>query len=137
MITVLTDAGMVEAPRAEAADQALWLETADALALTGWELKPEGFCKGPVCVPLPTGGERQMVRGDRVDVAAFWRHLGKPVVRSDRGDVWVLGEGAADRAAALASLAAPDFTLPDLAGRPHSLSEQRGKKVLLVTWASW
>jgi peroxiredoxin len=32
---------------------------------------------------------------------------------------------------------APDFTLPDLAGRPHSLAEQRGNKVLLVVWASW
>jgi hypothetical protein len=137
MITVLTDAGQVDAPRAEAVGQALWLDAADAVAITGWALKPEGFCRGPVCVPLPTGDERQMVQGKRIDVAALWRHLGKPVVRSDRGDVWVLGEGAADRAAALASLEAPDFTLPDVAGRPHSLSEQRGKKVLLVTWASW
>ena len=32
---------------------------------------------------------------------------------------------------------APDFTLPDAAGRLHRLSEHRGKKVLLVTWASW
>ena len=137
MITVLTDAGPVEAPRAEAAGQSLWLTAPDAVALTGWEIKPEGFCKGPVCVPLPRGGEREVVRGDRVDVAALWRHLGKPVVRSDRGDAWVLGEGAQERAAALASLEAPDFTLPDADGRLHSLSDHRGKKVLLVTWASW
>ena len=32
---------------------------------------------------------------------------------------------------------APDFTLPDLAGMPHTLSELRGKKVFLCTWASW
>jgi AhpC/TSA family len=48
-----------------------------------------------------------------------------------------LGISAAERAKALASLEAPDFTLPDLAGRPHSLSAQRGKKVLLVAYASW
>ena len=48
-----------------------------------------------------------------------------------------LGVPAAQRAAALASLQAPDFTLPDLSGRPHSLSAQRGKKVLLVAYASW
>ena len=30
-----------------------------------------------------------------------------------------------------------DVGLPDLDGRPHRLSDHRGKKVLLVTWASW
>ena len=49
----------------------------------------------------------------------------------------MLGAAAADRAAALRSLEAPDFTLPDRTGRLHSLSEHRGKKVLLVSWASW
>jgi hypothetical protein len=58
-------------------------------------------------------------------------------VHGTRGQAWVLGQGARDRAAALRSLQAPDFTLPDPSGRPHSLSEHRGKKVLLVTWASW
>jgi peroxiredoxin len=32
---------------------------------------------------------------------------------------------------------APDFELPDLAGRLHTLSELRGKKVFLLFWASW
>ena len=32
---------------------------------------------------------------------------------------------------------APDFTLPDLAGRSHTLSSFRGKKVFMVAWASW
>jgi hypothetical protein len=32
----------------------------------------------------------------------------------------------------------PDFTLPDLAtGKPVSLSDFRGKKVLLIHFASW
>jgi peroxiredoxin len=35
------------------------------------------------------------------------------------------------------SLRAPDFTLPDLEGRPHALFDYRGKKVFLVFWASW
>ncbi len=48
-----------------------------------------------------------------------------------------LGVSAEERASALTSLEAPDFTLPDLEGRPHSLSEYRGKKVLLVAYASW
>jgi peroxiredoxin len=49
----------------------------------------------------------------------------------------VLGAGAAQRNEALAGLVAPDFTLPDLAGVPHTLSALRGNKVFLCTWASW
>ncbi len=32
---------------------------------------------------------------------------------------------------------APDLTLPDMHGRPHHLSEWRGRRVLLNFWASW
>ena len=31
----------------------------------------------------------------------------------------------------------PDFMLNDLDGKPHKLSEFRGKKVVLVFWATW
>lgn len=48
-----------------------------------------------------------------------------------------LGTSAHARAADLASLQAPDFSLPDLDGRMHSLAEQRGRKVFLVAWGSW
>ncbi len=58
-------------------------------------------------------------------------------MHSDSGHVWVLAQSARDRAAALRSLEAPSFTLPDASGRLHSLADYRGKKVLLVTWASW
>lgn len=32
---------------------------------------------------------------------------------------------------------APDFTLTDITGRRHSLSDYRGKDVMLVFWATW
>lgn len=32
---------------------------------------------------------------------------------------------------------APDFTLKDLAGKDHKLSDYRGKTVVLVFWATW
>lgn len=137
MVTVLTASGEWAAPEAEASNEALWLSGRDAERATGWVAKPEGLCRGEICVPLPAGREQELVRGTRVNVAALWRHLGQPVVRSESGHAWVLGQSARDRAAALESLQAPEFTLPDAAGRPHSLSDYRGKKVLLVTWASW
>jgi len=33
--------------------------------------------------------------------------------------------------------AAPDLTLPDLDGKPHHLSDYRGRRVLINFWASW
>lgn len=137
MVTLLTDAGEFAVPGAEASSTTLWCPARDAEAATGWVAKPEGLCRGPVCVPLPAGREREFADGGRVDLAALWRHLGRPAVHSDRGHVWVLAQSARDRAAALASLEAPDFALPDSTGRMHRLSDHRGKKVLLVTWASW
>jgi hypothetical protein len=98
--------------------------------------KPEGLCHGDdVCVPLPR--DAGMMRGDRLDLAAAWRRSGQPAVHDDAARVWVLGTGAAQRSAGLASLQAPDFALPDLDGRLHRLSAHRGHKVFLATWASW
>jgi len=137
MVTLLTDSGEHTVAAADGAGEALWCPAPEVLTVTGWEAKPEGLCQGPVCVPLPAGRERELVDGGRINLAALWRHLGRPALHSARGDVWVLGESAPERAAALASLQAPDFTLPDAGGRMHRLSDHRGKKVLLVTWASW
>jgi hypothetical protein len=62
---------------------------------------------------------------------------GRPVAVDLDERAAYLGISAAARAKALASLEAPDFTLPDLDGRLHSLSAHRGKKILLVAYASW
>ena len=62
---------------------------------------------------------------------------GRPVAIDRDERAAYLGVTAAERATALSSLEAPDFTLPDLDGRPHTLSGYRGKKVLLVAYASW
>jgi hypothetical protein len=135
--TVLIEDRELTVPEAEAIGDALWLPTAAAASVTGWTPRPEGLCKGSLCVPLPPGRERELVDGERVNVAALWRYLGKASAHSADGSVWVLGESAEDRSAALRSLDAPDFTLPDPTGRLHTLSDYRGRKVLLVTWASW
>lgn len=99
--------------------------------VVGWELKAEGLCRGDVCLLVPD----DLRSGDGVDAAALWDRLGWPVVRA--GDDLYLGAGAEVRAQALTGGVAPDFTLRDQQGEPHSLSDHRGKKVLLVSWAPW
>jgi hypothetical protein len=117
----------------------LWLTAAELAAATGWELRPEGLCRGEVCVPVPPGGRDRLVSESprRVNLAGLARRLGQPVVHDDALGVWAFGESWRARREALASLQAPDFTLPDLDGRPHTLSDYRGHKVFLVSWASW
>ncbi len=115
----------------------LWLSAQETEAVSGWSLKPEGLCRGDVCLPVPGGQEDDYVRGDLINLAAFWRRMDKPVTHSRNGVVWAFGESAGDRAASLRSLKAPEFTLPDLDGKAHNLSDYRGKKVFLATWASW
>ena len=137
MITLVIDDRELTVREAGVSGDELWLSAPAADSVTGWALKAEGLCKSGVCVPLPLGRERELVDGARMNVAALWRYLGKPIVHSADGSVWVLGESADDRSAMLRSLEAPDFTLPDPSGRPHRLSDYRGRKVLLVTWASW
>ena len=101
----------------------------------GWELKPQGLCRGAVCVPVR---DRSALLGSEgVDLATLARLLERPLAVDVAEGVAVLGSAASDRAARLASLQAPDFTLPDLSGTHHSLSEQRGRKKLLIAWASW
>lgn len=140
MITLLHEQRETQWPDAAAEGDALWLDAAAVEAATGWQWKPEGLCHGDTCVPLPRapkeGGEA-LVRGDRLNLAAAWRHSGQPVVHDAAGRAWVLGTGSTRRGASLASLQAPDFALPDLQGREHRLSAYRGRKVFLATWASW
>jgi hypothetical protein len=72
-----------------------------------------------------------------VDLAAFAKLLDRPLALDLHERAAYLGVSAGERQRALRSLVAPDFTLPDLSGRPHRLSDHRGKKILLVAYASW
>jgi hypothetical protein len=137
MVTLLHEQSETTSKTALVKDEDLWISPRDLELATGWSFKPEGFCLGDVCVPVPVGNRSGFVDGDKVNAAAFWRRLGNPLAHDASAEVWALGTGAADRATSLQSLEAPDFALPDLASVTHALSEQRGKKVLLATWASW
>jgi hypothetical protein len=107
-------------------------ETVDAHefeARTGWAIKPEGACKGEVCVPLPTDGA--------LDASVVAERLGMPVVRDDAHGVLALGPATVGSGRALTTAVAPELELPDKDGNPFKLSSLLGQKVLLVAWASW
>jgi hypothetical protein len=109
---------------------------AESLAsAVGWRLEAHGLCRGDVCVPVRDRAALESAEG--VDLAALARVLDRPLALDVDAGVAVLGASAAERSGRLASLEAPDFVLPDLAGRPHRLRDQRGKKTLLIAWASW
>lgn len=136
MVTILSEQETVEIPSART-DGGLWLGKEDLQRATGFELKPEGLCKGAICVPIPKGEASFAHTLGAVDLERFWSYMGHPIVHDRARTTWALGTGAGTRTEALESLEAPDFTLPDLDGKPHSLSDYRGRKVFLATWASW
>ena len=122
-VDTFTDGGVVRVS-AEAVERAL-----------GWELRDEGFCLGSVCYPLPPDAE--LVTDGGVDLAGLAALIDRPIALDRSEGAAYLGVSARERSQELELLDAPDFTLPDLDGGLHSLSDHRGKKVLLVAYASW
>ena len=108
---------------------------ADAFAArTGWAIKPEGACKGEICVPLP---EHALAAGSRLEVRVLAERLGMPLVADEPHHLWSLGPETAVTGRALTTAVAPELELPDADGNPFRLSSLLGQKVLLVAWASW
>jgi len=106
------------------------MPTAEFEAETGWELKPEGACRADVCIPLPPG-----TAGDEVDLESLAKALGMPLVVDEARGLYCLGPRSGGRA--LESAVAPDLRLPGWHGDAFDLATLRGRKVLLLAWASW
>jgi hypothetical protein len=99
---------------------------------TGWAPKPEGLCRGEVCVPAPGS-----LRADgTVDVEAATKRLGMPVVHDTDHSLWAIGSATLG-GRALSTTAAADPQLVTRDGNPFRLSALHGRKVLLVAWASY
>ena len=135
MMLTLIDGERRHAIGAQLAGAAVTVDPADIEAALGWKLTREGLCRGSICIPVRD--RASLVRADGLDLVALAALLGRPLALDADEGVAALGESAGDRLSALHTLEAPDFTLPDLAGRRHTLSAHRGKKVLLIAYASW
>jgi hypothetical protein len=134
MTTVLIN-GRAAALPAGAPGDGPWAPVGQLPQLTGWELKPEGACLGDLCVPLPAGD--RFVRDGWFSLAALAEYLSQPLAHDPETQTWCIGEAAGDRASALDPAKAPDFRLTDHLGMEHQLTDYRGRKVFLVSWASW
>ena len=103
--------------------------TAEAFeTATGWAIKPEGACKGDVCVPLDRSGD--------FDAVATANRLRMAIVPNEAAGLWAIGPASlGDRA--LTTAVAPELVLNDLNGHEFRLSHLRGKKVVLVSWSPY
>jgi hypothetical protein len=135
--TILYDDRLVELeripPDPKDTTDALWIHARDLPRLNGFELKPNGACRGDLCMPIPA----DIIRGDTVNITAFAARAGQSVVAEPGVQVWSFGEMPALGGGLAHSRIAPDFTVPDRLGRPVHLAGFRGKKALVMTWASW
>jgi hypothetical protein len=98
----------------------------DLRRATGWELKPEGLCRGEICVPFRSDG-------DRIDIGAVAEALGRAFVATDGGGALAGDPMGAGRPGA----SIDELELPGVDGRPVRMADTAGRKRLLIAWASW
>lgn len=119
----------------------LWVTLADLKRATGFVIKPQGVCRDELCFPIPRGRRPAFLSRQRsttwFNLSEFARLLRQPAAHETEASVWYFGPRPEEQNGFIGSLVAPDFKLTDMNGKPHSLSDFRGKKVLLLTWASW
>lgn len=97
---------------------------------TGWQLKPEGACKGDVCIPLPG------TQGFTVDAEQLAGVMGLPIVHDEAVGLWSIGPESTG-SKALTTAKAPDLQLPDLDGNIFHLASLAGQKVIVYAWAPY
>src|SRR4029079_5689424 len=88
---------------------------------TDWPLKPEGLCRGAVCIPTSMWPE--LVVDGRLDLAVFARLTDQILVVDVDEHIASLGPSASRRSQEMATLQAPDFTVDTIDGDAVSLGD--------------
>ena len=130
--TVLYSDRTVALDRVQPDPNDLWVRKSDLKKINDFEVKPQGACREDLCIPI----SKDLQRGEWFNLSGFARKTGESVIKDDSG-VYSFGEIPLVRGAFYSTRVAPDFAVPDRKGRVVHLSDFRGKKVLVITWASW
>ena len=138
-VTILRDGKAMKIEAAATDGSNLWVSSADVATVNGFKPKSKGFCAADLCIPVPNSDDwRRQFRGKvYFDVTRFAGKVNQAVVASEAKTTWSFGAVPRLDQGGLSSGKAPDFSLPDRDGKLVRLSDFRGKKVLLLTWASW
>src|SRR5436305_14792430 len=96
---------------------------ADLERRTGWTIKPEGACRGEVCVPLPSP----------FDTAELAKRLRMALVHDDQHRLWPLGPASGGQTPGSAEL--PAIVLPDRNGRDFAPRSPRRPKLIRLVCA--
>jgi len=139
--TILANDAVFETERTLDDPLHLWVSPDDFTRINGFVLKPEGACLDDLCIPLRQNEDNELfvkrLGQPWVNATAFANKVQQAYAVDHEKKVWSFGQVPVSREAFLESAMAPDFELKDIHGETVRLSDYRGKKVLLLTWASW
>ena len=142
--TVVYDGAVFEVGSSFNDSKELWMSLEDVTRVTKFVLKPQGMCRDTLCYPIPKARSKDFLFKTTkpkpttwFNMSEFARLIHHPVAYDDAQSVWYFGAMPEQQNGYIASLMAPDFRLPDPKLQMHALSDFKGKKVLLITWASW
>lgn len=86
MITLLHEQSEKMCSTGRARGDDLWIGAQEFAAATGWLPKPEGLCRGEICMPVPSGRAAEYISDHALNAAAWWRWVGHPVVHDAAGE---------------------------------------------------
>jgi peroxiredoxin len=130
-VVLIDDAGAIH----ELSGEPWQVDATELAAASDWQLKPEGLCRGAVCIPLR--GRTITADEGRIDLLGWAQALGYAVAYDDSRAAFAVASPPDVARAAGVGDEAPDLELPDVDGAMHRLSDAAGRKRVLVTWASW
>ena len=130
-VTVLNGDKVAALTRSRVENGDLWIPAADLPRVNEFTVKPQGACREDICIPLA----KSLKKNGSINLSGFARQVRQAIV--NEGPVWSLGEIPVLRAGFLQSRVAPDFAVRDRQGKTVHLKDFRGRKILLLTWASW
>ncbi len=139
--TIVSLDGVTRVEQTLADPNDLWVTKADLPEVNGFELKPEGACLDEICIPIRQNQDSNLfvTRKDRgwVNVTELARIVQQPIVADHDTQTYSLGVIPVQRSSFVRDAVAPDFELTDWRGETHRLSDFKGKKIMLLSWASW